>query len=1218
MKITRLHVDGFGIWTDLLLDGLSGGVTVIYGPNEAGKTTLMQFVRSVLYGFTAERRRRYLPPVHGGAGGTLCVQTLGGDYRLIRRPPPADNPGDSGPVQLLGTDGEARGDLAVGQLLGHVDEKIFSQVFAIGLIELQELATLQETEAADELYKLSSGVDRVSLVDVIRDIERRSRRWLAPDQLSGTLHQWRTERERLLIDAESAGQATRNYLEAAARQGELKRKTDLLQQQLEALDRELRRLDVAIEVQPLWQQRCRTAAEADSLQLPVDIPEEAAAAAERLDQLIRRRQSRIGQCEQSLASVRNALQQLPGNAALWQARHRLPALREWLSEYQAAEARLTSLQTEIDQLETELRDTCQELGIAPQAVRTTAGGPDQKTIDALKGPAQALRSTKSRFKQARQQYQDLRAQARMLEQKFQEALAELGIQRVDSAREQAQELLRKLQRRQELEQEWSKLQRERKNLEEECVELLKTPLMPLRHILAWGSIVAFGVMLTLIALFSEWIGDLRVPMILFGLLCTGGGFLLQHAYQQINSQELDEQQRQMARIQRQLDQIAHERRQFDESLPTSVPTEKQLREVEQRIRQLDQLSPLEEQLRAAQSLAEEARKQLAQRKAEYGAARQKWRAALAKQHLSEDLSPRDVHRLAANRERVAVILRQLEERRSQLQQKQSRMEEAAREVSATVKELELPVQDADIRANLQRLEEAVAAERQLRQKRRELLKERHRWLQRLKRATRQTERLTLRRQAIYSRFGATDSRQFAKLVEQARRRRSLQGDVAQLDQRIDAVLAGRWKPEELRDLLEATPDLAREQRKLEEERARLRKELADLQQELGRTTQTLETLAGDRRIDELRLKLATVDERVRYGHQICQRLALTAALLEQVRLKYENERQPDALREASEYLALITAGRYPRLWAPLGKRTLRVDDAQGNTFSLDSLSQGTREAIFLSLRLALAAAYARHGVRLPLILDDVLVNLDRERAAGAARAIHRLAATGIQVLVFTCHEHVVALFEAEGAEICRLPARAVPGLVLKPEAARKAAAQTASHASEWDTAAEAEEGSSHAGGSTADSTVDAIEAHGGSDDNSSRGITLSEREEGRAADVIAPSPTSQPEKQPDEDLHVVPVSGGVQVEPIEEPVPDNGGPGDQSITALTIPNADEESATDDRPPPRTRRRRGTGRAKRAGTEDLWAEQTGENGVMTGGVPVPEPAVVPAAWWLESH
>ena len=69
MKINDIQIDGFGVWSGLELKDLSGKLTVIYGPNEAGKTTLMEFVRTQLFGLNESRRGRYLPPVHGGGAG---------------------------------------------------------------------------------------------------------------------------------------------------------------------------------------------------------------------------------------------------------------------------------------------------------------------------------------------------------------------------------------------------------------------------------------------------------------------------------------------------------------------------------------------------------------------------------------------------------------------------------------------------------------------------------------------------------------------------------------------------------------------------------------------------------------------------------------------------------------------------------------------------------------------------------------------------------------------------------------------------------------------------------------------------------------------------------------------------------------------------------------------------------------------------------------------
>jgi hypothetical protein len=146
-------------------------------------------------------------------------------------------------------------------------------------------------------------------------------------------------------------------------------------------------------------------------------------------------------------------------------------------------------------------------------------------------------------------------------------------------------------------------------------------------------------------------------------------------------------------------------------------------------------------------------------------------------------------------------------------------------------------------------------------------------------------------------------------------------------------------------------------------------------------------------------------------------------MLSAVRDYYEREHQPQALRDASVYLQRLTGGRYKRVWTPLGQHCLMVDDVQGASLSVELLSSGTREQLFLALRLALVAAYARRGVVLPLVLDDVLVNFDVIRAKAAAMVLRDFARQGCQVLVFTCHEHIAKLFKSIKADVRQLPDR---------------------------------------------------------------------------------------------------------------------------------------------------------------------------------------------------
>jgi hypothetical protein len=152
-------------------------------------------------------------------------------------------------------------------------------------------------------------------------------------------------------------------------------------------------------------------------------------------------------------------------------------------------------------------------------------------------------------------------------------------------------------------------------------------------------------------------------------------------------------------------------------------------------------------------------------------------------------------------------------------------------------------------------------------------------------------------------------------------------------------------------------------------------------------------------------------------------LTIIGQVLESVRLHYETDRQPQTLREASEYLHRLTDGHYVRVWMPLDHRNLLVQSGKGESLSLDVLSRGTREAVFIALRLALVTSFARRGTVLPLVLDDVLVNFDSGRVRLAAEVLCDFAKSGHQLIMFTCHEHITDIFEDASADIRVLPHR---------------------------------------------------------------------------------------------------------------------------------------------------------------------------------------------------
>jgi outer membrane biosynthesis protein TonB len=72
---------------------------------------------------------------------------------------------------------------------------------------------------------------------------------------------------------------------------------------------------------------------------------------------------------------------------------------------------------------------------------------------------------------------------------------------------------------------------------------------------------------------------------------------------------------------------------------------------------------------------------------------------------------------------------------------------------------------------------------------------------------------------------------------------------------------------------------------------------------------------------------------------------------------------------------------------------------------------------------------------LPLVLDDVLVNFDRDRAVCAAKTLQTFAELGHQVMMFTCHQHIVDIFHDIEVQVRMMPTQGTPGraTILEPE-----------------------------------------------------------------------------------------------------------------------------------------------------------------------------------------
>jgi len=195
-------------------------------------------------------------------------------------------------------------------------------------------------------------------------------------------------------------------------------------------------------------------------------------------------------------------------------------------------------------------------------------------------------------------------------------------------------------------------------------------------------------------------------------------------------------------------------------------------------------------------------------------------------------------------------------------------------------------------------------------------------------------------------------------------------------------------------------------------------QLASAQKRVTECEMILEKIISDDSPTRIQYELMKTNAQIGHAVNSWRIFAMTQRLVETIQRTYQLKRQPKTLDCASGFLQEMTAGKYERVWTPVDEDILFVQRKDGVVFSTEQLSMGTRELLYLAIRLALIDEYRQRNMNLPIILDDVLVNFDTTRATAAAKVITRFAGEQTQIFFLTSHEHIREIFVRENAVIC--------------------------------------------------------------------------------------------------------------------------------------------------------------------------------------------------------
>lgn len=175
MKIDSCNITSFGKFKNYKID-FSDGLNVVYGENEAGKSTVMAFIKMMFYGYGGKSsnleknpRKKYLPWDSSLMGGSIDFTHNGKSYRLTRE---FKGSNTSDKITLtdtdLGVDIKLSSSGDVGSEIFGISEPAFERTLFIGALGVPDKNSTAEGEINGKLSNIARSGDEDISAELVR------------------------------------------------------------------------------------------------------------------------------------------------------------------------------------------------------------------------------------------------------------------------------------------------------------------------------------------------------------------------------------------------------------------------------------------------------------------------------------------------------------------------------------------------------------------------------------------------------------------------------------------------------------------------------------------------------------------------------------------------------------------------------------------------------------------------------------------------------------------------------------------------------------------------------------------------------------------------------------------------------------------------------------------------------------------------------------------
>jgi uncharacterized protein YhaN len=251
-------------------------------------------------------------------------------------------------------------------------------------------------------------------------------------------------------------------------------------------------------------------------------------------------------------------------------------------------------------------------------------------------------------------------------------------------------------------------------------------------------------------------------------------------------------------------------------------------------------------------------------------------------------------------------------------------------------------------------------------------------------------------------------------LDEAERRSKEYRDLKRAEEEVEATLVeiaeGIPLPELIDQAGRVDPDTlpGRIEELRREIETNLDPEIRRLSETIGREKNEMARMDGNSRSAQIAEDLQQQLAGIRRMTERYIRVKLASRILRDVIERYRAEHQDPVLRLASRYFAELTLGSFS------GLRTDTDDQGQpivvgvrpgGNWVTVDGMSSGTRDQLYLALRVATLQSRLSSGRPMPFVIDDVLINFDDDRSLATLKVLGELGQKN-QVILFTHHRRI--------------------------------------------------------------------------------------------------------------------------------------------------------------------------------------------------------------------